>query len=369
MRIFLTILTIVGLSVPAGAGERARDLGWAPGFMPPGPLNAITDVPGVQVGHVTLIDRAKHMQTGVTAILPHGGNLYQNKVPAGFEQGNGYGKMMGTTQVIELGEIETPIILTNTLNVAEGAAATIEWTLAQAGNEKVRSVNALVGETNDGYLNDIRARFVTKESVRTAIEGAKTGAVAEGNIGAGAGTIAFGFKGGIGTSSRITEQGFTLGVLVQANYGGDLHIMGEPVGRRLVDIEAQKTGPDGSVMIIIATDAPVTDRNLKRLAKRSLLGIGRTGGIMSNGSGDYALAFSTADSVRRTPERRKGPTSITAFSNRQMTPLFAAVIEATEEAVYNALVSAETVKPVKGRTVKALPVETVQGILEGSVNR
>lgn len=345
-------------------GQRARDLGWAPGFMKTGEWNAITDVAGVKVGQVTLIDPSKGMQTGVTAIVPHGGNVYQNKVPAGFERGNGFGKLAGTTQINELGEIETPIILTNTLNVGDGVAATVEWTLAQPGNEEVRSVNAVVGETNDARTNDIRARFVAMDDVKKAINSAKTGPVDEGNVGAGTGTIAFGFKGGIGTSSRVTPQNYTVGVLVQANYGGDLHVMGQPVGRMLKDIEAQKTGPDGSVMIVVATDAPLSDRNLKRLGKRALLGIGRTGGIMSNGSGDYVLAFSTAEEVRRTPERQKGPSITTALSNNQMTPLFAAVIEATEEAVYNALIAAEPVTTKDGKTYNDLPVEQVQKLLK-----
>ncbi len=358
-----TLSTVSFAQADGHKGERARDLGWAPGYMKTGQWNTITDVAGVTVGQVTLIDPAKGMQTGVTAILPHQDNLYQSKVPAGFERGNGYGKMMGTTQVNELGEVETPIVLTNTLNVAEGAAGVVEWTLAQKGNESVRSVNAVVGETNDARTNDIRQRFVTKDHVKEAIGAAKSGPVDEGNVGAGTGTIAFGFKGGIGTSSRITQEGYTVGVLVQANYGGDLHIMGQPVGRMLKDIEAQKTGPDGSVMIIVATDAPLTDRNLKRLGKRALLGIGRTGGIMSNGSGDYVLAFSTAEDVRRTMDRQRGPATTTALSNNQMTPLFAAVIEATEEAVYNALVAAEDVTTKDGRTYKALPVKNVQKLL------
>ncbi|MDH5433724.1 MAG: P1 family peptidase [Gammaproteobacteria bacterium] len=347
---------------------RARDLGISPGIYPTGTWNAITDVKGVKVGQVTLINSKKSQQTGVTAILPHGGNIYQDKVPAGYYQANGFGKLMGTTQIIELGEIETPILLTNTLNVSDAAIGTIEWTLAYKGNEEVRSVNAVVGETNDGRLNDIRKRFVTPKHAKKAIETAKSGKVEEGNVGAGTGTVAFGFKGGIGSSSRkVTIQGkeYTIGVLVQANYGGDLHIMGTPVGRLLKKSEQeQATSPDGSVMIVIATDAPLSDRNLTRLAKRSILGIGRTGGIMSNGSGDYVLAFSTAESVRRTAENRSNLTDISHIPNDLMTPLFGAVIEATEESVYNALFAAVTVDNKNGQ-YKALPVNKTLEIIEG----
>ena len=367
----LFVLLALGFQTIATAdetskGKRARDYGWAPGYMMPGTNNAITDVAGVTVGHITLHNDAKGQHTGVTAIIPHQGNVYADKVPAGYFQGNGFGKMMGTTQVIELGEVETPIMLTNTLNVADAAKGAINWTLTQKGNEEVRSVNAIVGETNDARVNDIRARFITMEIAQNAIEAAKSGAVPEGALGAGSGTVAFGYKAGIGTSSRVLDEkfgGHTVGVLVQANYGGDLHIMGQPVGRQLKDIEAQKTGPDGSVMVIIATDAPLSDRNLARLAKRGSLGIARTGGIMSNGSGDYFLAFSTNKEVRRTPERRNTPTTIAELPNNLMTPLFAAVIEATEEAVYNALVAAVDIKGYNGKVTKALPVDEVQKLL------
>lgn len=370
-RILAIILGILALA-DAGDGlakdkaSRARDLGVAPGVHAPGPLNAITDVAGVLVGHVTLVE-GQDIRTGVTAILPHGGNLYQDKVPAGYAQGNGYGKLMGTTQIIELGEIETPILLTNTLSVADAAKGVIEWTLAQPGNERVGSVNAAVGETNDGRINDIRARVVRADHALAAIAAARTGPVAEGAVGAGTGTVNFGYKGGIGTSSRLLGEddgGYILGVLVQTNYGGDLHIMGIPVGRALAGQWASETSPDGSVMIIVATDAPLSDRNLQRLARRAFMGIARTGSVMSNGSGDYAIAFSTATSVRRTARRRAGAATIEELANSSMTPLFEAVIEATEEAVYNALFAAETVDTSEGRKYPALPVDKVVKILQ-----
>ena len=354
---FLLFVVAVMLTITCEAKpQRARDLGVVPGYMSPGKFNAITDVPGVKVGQVTLWQPDIKKHTGVTAILPHGGNIYQEKVPAGFFQANGYGKMMGISQIVELGEIETPILLTNTLNVAEGAQGIIEWTLNQPGNEKVRSVNAVVGETNDGRINDIRERFVRPEHVLQAITNAQSGPVAEGNVGAGAGTVAFGYKAGIGTSSRKVGE-YTVGVLLQANYGGDLQILGVPVGRQLASIEAQKTSPDGSVMIVVATDAPVSDRNLSRLAKRAILGIGKSGGIMSNGSGDYVITFSTNENVRR-KAGDKQQTDVT-LANRSMTPLFNAVIEATEEAVYNALFAAE---PVGG--YEALPKNTVLKLIK-----
>lgn len=348
---------------------RARDAGITPGIYATGPLNAITDVAGVKVGHVSL-NEGGEVRTGVTAILPHSDNLYQNKVPAGYAQGNGYGKMMGTTQVIELGELETPVLLTNTLSVPEAAAGSIEWTLAQPGNESVRSVNAVVGETNDGRINNIRLRSIRPEHAITAITNASEGPVAEGSVGAGMGTVNFGWKGGIGTSSRILpeeEGGFTVGVIVQTNYGGELHIMGVPMTAEALDTAsarvAQEASPDGSVMIIIATDAPLSDRNLERLAKRSFLGLGRTGSAMSNGSGDYALAFSTAESVRRTSARQAMLSRIANWPNGRMTPLFQAVVEATEEAVYNALFKASDVKGINDDLYPQLPVPAVLEIL------
>ena len=310
------------MTAPADARPRAREAGIEIGILPPGPLNAITDVAGVRVGHVTL-NEGRSVRTGVTAILPHGGNLYQDKVPAGFAVGNGYGKFMGSTQILELGEIETPILLTNTLNVPEAASGIVDWTLRQPGNEEVRSVNAIVGETNDGYLNDIRARHVTRDHALAAIAAAEAGPVAEGSVGAGTGTIAFGWKGGIGTSSRRLRRalgGWTVGVLVQTNYGGVLDVAGVPVGRALGQYmlrdELQAASGDGSVIIVIATDAPLSDRNLERLARRAFLGIGRTGSPITNGSGDYAIAFSTHDGVRRTAARRNAQASCRGAAQR-----------------------------------------------------
>lgn len=347
---------------------RAREVGVAPGVLPPGPHNAITDVAGVRVGHVTLIE-GEAVRTGATAILPHGGNLYRDKAPAGVVVGNGYGKLMGVTQIRELGEIETPIVLTNTLSVPQGAEAILDYTLGRPGNENVRSVNAVVGETNDGFLNDIRRRALRAEHIARAIAVADTGAVAEGSVGAGTGTVAFGWKGGIGTSSRRLPQklgGYTVGVLVQTNYGGLLDIMGVPVGRLLGKYylkDALDGGDaDGSVMIVVATDAPLSDRNLTRLARRALLAIGRTGSPATNGSGDYVIAFSTAASVRRTPERRTAVAVYEELPNDRISPLFQAVVEATEEAVYNSLFKATTVSGHRG-TVEALPLDEVLPLL------
>ena len=351
--IVITIISTMSFFPSCEAKPRARDLGIIPGYMEPGKYNAITDVPGVKVGQATLWAPELKKHTGVTAILPHSANLYRDRVPAGFFQANGYGKMMGISQIVELGELETPIVLTNTLNVAEGSQGIIEWTLNQVGNENVRSVNAVVGETNDGRINDIRQRFVKPHHVIQAIKQASSGPVKEGNVGAGAGTVAFGYKGGIGTASRIAGE-FTVGVLLQANYGGDLQILGVPVGRQLKSIEAQKTSPDGSVMIVVATDAPVSDRNLTRLAKRAILGIGKTGGIMSNGSGDYVIAFSTNQKVRRKSGNVLQVDQ--SLSNSRMTPLFNAVIEATEESVYNALFAAEPVGKYQSLPDSVLPM-------------
>lgn len=368
----LSMIASVAISTTAYANDddpRAREAGIAPGIYSPGDFNAITDVPGVLVGHVSLVE-GNAIRTGVTAILPHGGNLYQDKVPAGFSQGNGFGKMMGTTQVIELGELETPILLTNTLNVPEAAAGAIEWTLQQAGNEQVRSVNAVVGETNDARINDIRQRALRPAHALEAIRTATSGAVAEGSIGAGMGTVNFGWKGGIGTSSRVMTQadgGYTFGVLVQTNYGGELSIMGTPITDEALATASERvptaTSPDGSVMIIIATNAPLSDRNLERLAARAFIGIGRTGSVMSNGSGDYALAFSTAESVRRTLEYRSQIHTIEDWPNDYMTPFFQAVVEATEEAVYNALFKASDVDGVNNGRYPSLPVPAVLRLL------
>lgn len=346
------------------ARPRAREAGIEIGILPPGPLNAITDVAGVEVGHVTLVE-GKTIRTGVTAILPHGGNLYQDKVPAGFAVANGYGKFMGSTQIRELGEVETPILLTNTMSVPEAAAGIIEWTIAQPGNEQVRSVNAVVGETNDGYLNDIRARRVRKEDAVAAIDAAQSGPVQEGSVGAGTGTIAFSWKGGIGTSSRKLPQtlgGYTVGVLVQSNYGGALVVdgarVGEALGKYYLKNEVASDEADGSVIIVIATDAPLSDRNLERLAHRAFVGIARTGSPITNGSGDYAVAFSTHEAVRRTPARREAASTIGELPNEMMSPLFQAAAEATEEAVVNSLFASETMEGHQGR-IEGLPIDEV----------
>jgi len=324
---------------------RARELGVVTGTLEPGPLNAITDVAGVRVGHATLI-RGEDVRTGVTAILPHGGNLFREKVAGAVFVGNAFGKLMGSTQVNELGEIETPILLTSTLNVPRVADALLDYLLALPGNEDVRSINPLVAETNDGYLNDIRGRHVGREEVLAAIRGARGGSVEEGAVGAGTGTVAFGFKGGIGTASRRVPAGLTVGVLVQTNFGGQLTIAGAPVGKEL----ARKDPADGSVIVVIATDAPVDARNLGRMGARAMMGLARTGSAAANGSGDYAIAFSTARGVRE------------LVTNDAMSPLFLAVIEATEEAVYNSLFQAKTMTG-RGRRVEALPLEPTLEIL------
>jgi D-aminopeptidase len=350
---------VLAASGSAAAQERARDLGLTPGVLAPGPLNAITDVAGVEVGQVTLVE-GDSIRTGVTAILPHGGDLFQDKVPAGISIANAFGKLAGSTQVRELGEIETPIVLTNTLSVAEGVAGAVAWTLDQPGNEQVRSVNAVVGETNDGGLNDIRARVVTPAHVRQAIEAARGGPVQEGSVGAGTGTIAFGWKGGIGTSSRrlpASLGGWTVGVLVQSNFGGALVMDGHDVGQALGQYYLREAveGPaaDGSIMIVIATDAPLSDRNLERLAERAYAGLARTGSAFSNGSGDYAIAFSTAEGVRRTPARRRERATVEDLPNDRVSPLFVAVAEATVEAILNSLLAATTTRSVvNGRAVE-----------------
>lgn len=349
---------------------RVRELGITPGVLPAGPLNAITDVAGLRVGQVTLIED-EDVRTGATAILPHGGNLFQDKVPAGLAVGNGYGKLIGSTQIQEMGEIETPIVLTNTLAIARAAEAILEWTLAFPGNHEVVSVNPVVGETNDSHLNNIRRRLPTSSSISQAISQAREGAVAEGVVGAGTGTVAFGWKGGIGTSSRRLPQelgGYTLGVLVQSNFGGVLQIQGVPVGQRLgrnyLQELLEENQGDGSIMMVLATDAPLADRNLARLARRALAGLARTGAAMSNGSGDYAISFSTADTVRRTPEYRTGLSHYVEVPNELMSPLFLAAIEATEEAIHNSLFVANTVTGYQGVTVPALPVDRVLAILE-----
>lgn len=364
----ITCILLTLPSITSHAQNRPRDLGIVIGVMPPGTYNAITDVAGVKVGHFTLIE-GDHIRTGATAILPFDGAIFQQKVPAGIFLGNGFGKLAGYTQVEELGNLETPIVLTNTLSVPTAMEALIDYTLSQEGNEEVRSVNAVVGETNDGGLNDIRGRHLTKEHVLTAIAAAKDGPVQEGNVGAGTGTVCFGFKGGIGTASRklpATLGGYTVGVLVQTNFGGVLTINGVPVGRELKQYafrrQLEENG-DGSCMIVVATDAPLDARNLKRLAKRAMLGLGRTGGIASNGSGDYVIAFSTAEGLR-VPYNMESPVlNQSILHNDAISPLFLAVIEATEEAVINSLFAAETMTG-SGRTVEELPVDEVLELMK-----
>ncbi|GMQ31377.1 P1 family peptidase [Algoriphagus confluentis] len=344
--------------------SRPRELGIPFGILPSGALNAITDVPGVKVGHLTKIE-GSDVRTGVTAILPHGGNLFQDKVPAAIFVGNGFGKLAGVTQVKELGNLESPIILTNTLSVAAGIEGVVRFSLSQQGNEAVQSVNALVGETNDGYLNDIRGMHISPEEVIHAIESANSGAVNEGNVGAGTGTVCFGWKGGIGTSSRKLPEslgGYTVGVLVQTNFGGNLQIAGVPVGENLgkYPFKDALEKSDGSCMIVVATDAPVLERNLERMAQRAMMGLAKTGGIASNGSGDYVVAFSTNEGLRIPYSRPSQQLQKGEFlANDDMTALFMAVIEATEEAIINSLFAAETLEGKGGRTVEALPKEKV----------
>ncbi len=378
----LSLLTAAALglcSLAASAAEaervRARALGVAPGIFSPGAHNAITDVPGVRVGQVTLM-QGETVRTGVTAILPHGDNLYRSRVPAAVHVGNGYGKFVGLSQVNELGELETPIVLTCTLCVWKAADAVAEWMLAKPEMATVRSLNVVVGETNDGGLNDIRARPVTAAAVVQALETASSGPVAEGSVGAGTGTELFGWKGGIGTSSRKLPDslgGWTVGALVQANYGGVLQVAGAPVGQALNQyafqnaVVAQGAGKgladdsgDGSIIIVIATDAPVSDRNLKRLASRGMMGLGRTGSSASNGSGDYIIAFSTSESVRRAFDAPRHTS--TELANEEMSAIFQAGVDAVEEAIYNALFMATTVSG-NGVTVEAIPLDRVRAVL------
>jgi D-aminopeptidase len=378
---------VVAQNGPKPTRPRLRDLGVRVGVMPPGPLNAITDVAGVALGQTTIV-RGEDVRTGVTAILPHTGNLFREKVPGAVFIGNGFGKLAGSTQVNELAEIETPILLTSTLAVPRVADAVIDYMLALPGNEDVQSVNPLVGETNDGYLNDIRSRPITREDVLAAIKGAKNGQVEEGSVGAGTGTVAFGWKGGIGTSSRklpASLGGYTVGVLVQTNFGGVLTIAGAPVGKELgkyafrEELEGAATSGksepqrgttrrteddvNGSCMIVVATDAPVEARNLKRLAARAIMGMARTGASGSNGSGDYVIAFSTAKDLRVRPGDAKKARAATLLGNEAMSPLFQAAIEATEEAIYNSLFRATSVTG-RGHTVEALPLDRVMDILK-----
>jgi D-aminopeptidase len=391
-RTLAALVAIAAALAPAlGAGlaaqtpaprPRARDLGITIGVLPPGPLNAITDVAGVRVGQVT-VAAGDSINTGITAILPHGGNVFLEKVPAAVSVGNGFGKLTGIAQIRELGEIESPIVLTCTLCVPRAADGVLTYLLGLPGNENVQSANAVVGETNDGGLNLIRLRPITEAQVLEAIRAAREGPVAEGSVGAGRGTIAFGWKGGIGTSSRVLPPalgGWTVGVLVQTNFGGVLTIGGAPVGQRLgryylqgqVQPSAISRQPsaisrppsaDGSIMIVVATDAPLDARGLERLAQRAFLGVARTGSPMTNGSGDFAIAFSTAAAVRRNP---LGPGQLTrsaeTVANDALSPLFEAVVEATEEAILNSLFRAETVRGPRG-TVGALPLDSVVPLL------
>jgi D-aminopeptidase len=355
----------------SSARRRARDLGIEIGILKPGIWNSITDVDGVLVGHATL-HRGDSVRTGVTAILPHNGNLFHEKVPAAVFVGNGFGKLMGVTQIEELGNLESPILLTNTLNVPRVADALIDYMLSLPGNEQVRSVNVVVGETNDGFLNDIRGRHVGKEEIFTALKNAKPGPVVEeGCVGAGTGTVCFGWKGGIGASSRVLPEsagGYTVGVLVQTNFGGLLTINGAPVGRELGQFALKSALPyptgDGSCMIVVATDAPLEARNLKRLAARAMLGLARTGGYSANGSGDYVIAFSTASQNRiaHSPQARVQLQSL--LVNDETSPLFLAVVEATEEAIINSLFAATTTRGIDGHVAEALPIDRTLEILK-----
>ena len=365
---FLVVASLLAsTAVQAQAPNLLRQNGIRIGVMPTGRLNAITDVQGVKVGQVTIV-QGDSVRTGVTSILPHAGNLFQQKVPAALFVGNGFGKLAGTTQIAELGTIESPIVLTNTLSVAAGIQGIIDYTLQQRGNEKVQSVNAVVGETNDGYLNDIRGMHVSKAQVLQSILQADTGVLAQGNVGAGTGTVCFGWKGGIGTASRQLPAnlgGYTVGVLVQTNFGGVLEIAGVPVGQLLqkyaLKDELNHT-PDGSCMIVVATDAPLDARNLERLAKRAFMGLAKTGGIASNGSGDYVIAFSTANKVPHQPTATVLP--VQYLHNEATTPLFMAAIEATEEAIINSLFAAATMKGKAGRTIEALPKQEVLELIK-----
>ena len=363
----LPVILLLALLYPvqsSGEISLARDLGVVVGQLEPGPNNAITDVSGVRVGHETII-RGESINTGVTVVMPPGDNIFRQKLPAAIVVGNGFGKLVGLSQVEELGELESPVVLTCTLCVHKAADAVLTYLLSLPGNEQVRSANAVVGETNDGFLNDIRARAVTESHVLAAIENAAPGPVEQGSIGAGRGTRAFGWKGGIGSSSRVLPTqlgGWTVGVLVQSNFGGVLTIMGAPVGEELgryylrdVVADSKEENPDGSIMIVVATDAPLSSRNIKRLARRALAGLARTGSSMSNGSGDYVIAFSTV--------AVESGELVVKIRNDDMSPLFHAVIEATEEAIYNSLFAATTVKGHQG-TAEALPHKETLEILQ-----
>ena len=362
------VMVVMAATTTQGQRARARDLGVKPGVFPTGRNNAITDVAGVRVGHAT-VNRGDSIRTGVTAILPHEGNAFLDRVPAALHVGNGFGKLLGATQLNELGELETPILLTCTLCVWNAADALVGWMLEQPGMENVRSINPVVAETNDGTLNAIRSRPIGVADVRAAISAAASGPVAEGSVGAGAGTIAFGWKGGIGTSSRVLPAslgGWTLGVLVQSNFGGILQVLGAPVGRELGQYafkrEAQSPSErgDGSIVMIVATDAPLSDRNLRRLAARAIMGLSRTGSSAANGSGDYVIAFSTSTKVRRAFNATRLTTE--ELANESMSGLFEAAVEATEEAIYNSLFQATTVTG-SGHTAEAIPLDKVREVL------
>jgi D-aminopeptidase len=375
----LLLLPLLGQAATPEERPRARDLGMQPGVLPPGAHNAITDVEGVRVGHRTLIrgDGGDAVRTGVTAILPHSGNLFQNKVPAAVWVGNGFGKAAGFLQIQELGTLETPIVLTNTLSVGTAVDAVVGWTLEQPGNAEVRSVNAVVGETNDGFLNDIRGRHVTAADVRAAIAAAAPGPVEEGSVGAGTGTMAFAWKGGIGTSSRVLPKslgGWTVGALVQTNFGGVLTMDGLPVGKTLKKYSfSQQLEPaepaippsrgDGSCMIVLATDAPLSSRNLERLAARAVLGLARTGSFLSNGSGDFVIAFSTRNQVPFEPSSLTQ--TVEEVHNDPMSPLFLAVVESVEEAVYNSILKATDVTGIQGHKGEAISIKQLQELLAG----
>lgn len=396
MKILLVLSLLLVFTIVNSAAqdrERVRDLGIITGILSPGPLNAITDVDGVKVGHHTIID-GDNIRTGITAILAHDGNLFRDRVPAAVYVGNGFGKALGFTQVQELGELETPIGLTNTLSIFTVANGIADYVLNQSGNEDVRSVNPVVGETNDGFLNDIRLRVIEIDDVYKAIESAEGGPVAEGNIGAGTGTRALGFKAGMGTSSRQLPDnrgGYTVGVLVQANFGGILTVNGAPVGEKLENHYMSNEVPyqissidsdeglntlnsklsseydydvDGSIMIVVATDAPITSRNLERLAKRAMMGVSKTGGFASNGSGDYVIAFSTHADVRRNVDDNDDSQSVRELKNAAMSPLFLATVEATEEAILNSIFMAESMTGTDGNEMNKLPVDEVIQILE-----
>jgi len=372
--VLLATAFIHAQSTTPNARPRAQDLGLKVGILPVGPLDAITDVAGVEVGQTTII-RGDNIRTGVTAVLPHPGNLYREKVPGGIFVGNGFGKLAGSTQVDEMGDIETPILLTSTTSVPRVADALIGYMLALPGNEDVLSINPVIGETNDGYLSDIRGRHITPDDVIAAVKNAQGGPVEEGTVGAGTGTVVFGWKGGIGTSSRhlpASLGGYTVGVLVQTNFGGVLTIAGAPVGQELGQYylrqELQQVGggkdkADGSCMIVLATDAPLDARNLKRLAARAWLGLARTGGSASSGSGDYAIAFSTAPQVRIHANDKALTRNVEVMTNDAMSPLFLAAIEATEEAIYNSMFKATTTTG-NGHTVPGLPIEKTVEILK-----